>query len=160
MTPRARWAILAFAAVGLAFAGGAAYVHYRLLTQPNYISPCDINARFNCSDAYLSRYGSFHGVPVALGGVIWFAAVALLAALSSPRGNPERGAGADDPAGAYLFVLATIGLACVFATPLVYFAYDVASVEAIQSFTYGTVFVPVQSQSLSSVTGTVLLKNR
>ena len=52
---------------------------YRLLTEPNYVSPCDISARFNCSELYLSQYGSVRGVPVALGGILWFAAVALLA---------------------------------------------------------------------------------
>ena len=28
------------------------------LTDPTYISPCDINATFNCTQVYLSRYGS------------------------------------------------------------------------------------------------------
>lgn len=115
MAPRTRWLVLALAIIGLAFAGGAAYVHYKLLTQPNYISPCDINARFNCSDVYLSRYGAFHGVPVALGGVIWFAAVALLAAMSPTRRATET---TDDTSGAYVFVLAAVGLAAV-----LYFAY-------------------------------------
>ena len=44
--------------LGLVFSGMAAYVHYRLLTEPNYASPCDINAAFNCSEVYLSRFGS------------------------------------------------------------------------------------------------------
>ena len=65
--------MLAFALIGLAFAGSASYVHYKLLTQPNYVSPCDINARFNCSEVYLSQYGAIRGVPVAIGGVIFFA---------------------------------------------------------------------------------------
>jgi uncharacterized membrane protein/protein-disulfide isomerase len=113
MAPRTRSLILVFSLVGLAFAGAAAYVHYRLLTEPNYVSPCDINARFNCSEVYLSRYGSIRGVPVALGGIVWFAAVALLALFS------KRGAKADDnAAGAYVFGLATVGLAAI-----MYFAW-------------------------------------
>ena len=113
MAPRTRWLILVFSLVGLAFAGSAAYVHYRLLTEPTYVSPCDINARFNCSEVYLSRFGSVRGVPVALGGIVWFAAVALLAAFSKP------GAKADDDASAeYIFAMATVGLAAI-----LYFAW-------------------------------------
>jgi uncharacterized membrane protein len=66
MTSRTRWLVLGFALLGLAFAGAATYVHYRLLTEPNYASPCDISAHFNCSSLYLSRFGSVLGVPVAL----------------------------------------------------------------------------------------------
>jgi len=118
MTSRTRWLVLTFALVGLGFSIAASYVHYKLLTQPNYVSPCDINAKFNCSEVYLSRYGSFHGVPVALGGVIWFGAVALFAAMSGGSSTSEAGKRDDQPGGAYIFVLATIGLAAI-----LYFAY-------------------------------------
>jgi uncharacterized membrane protein len=69
--------ILGLALLGLMFAGAAAYVHYRLLTEPNYVSPCDINARFNCSEVYLSSYGSVRCVPVALTGLVFFGMVVL-----------------------------------------------------------------------------------
>jgi uncharacterized membrane protein/protein-disulfide isomerase len=108
MTPRARWIVLAFALVGLGFASTSAWVHYRLLTDPTYVSPCDVNATFNCTQAYLSSYGSIRGVPVALGGVIWFALVALLAAFARPSAGADR-----DPIGGYIFALSTIGLAVV-----------------------------------------------
>ena len=108
MTPRTRWTILGFALLGLAFAGGAAYVHYRLLTEPNYVSPCDINARFNCSEVYLSRFGSVRGVPVALGGVFFFTVVGLIAALSDGRSNNS-----ESPASSYVFAISTIGLATI-----------------------------------------------
>jgi uncharacterized membrane protein/protein-disulfide isomerase len=108
MTPRSRWLALGFALVGLAFAAAATYVHYRLLTEPNYVSPCDINARFSCSEVYLSRFGAIAGVPVALGGVFFFGLVTLTILLSDSRPH-ER----DDALGAYLFALSTIGLASV-----------------------------------------------
>ncbi len=108
MTPRTRWLILGFALLGLVFAGAAAYVHYRLLTEPNYVSPCDINARFNCSEVYLSSYGSVRGISVALTGVFFFGMVALIGALSETRAKPS-----PVVAPAYLFALATIGLAVV-----------------------------------------------
>jgi uncharacterized membrane protein/protein-disulfide isomerase len=107
MTSRLRTLILGLALVGFGFAAAAAWVHYRLLTDPGYISPCDINATFNCTQAYLSRFGSIGGVPVALGGMMWFALVALIAAFSRPS---ERAPGA---AGSYIFALATVGLAAV-----------------------------------------------
>ena len=54
------------------------YVHVRMLADPGYASFCDINADMSCTQVYESRYGSVFGVPVALGGVIWFAGVLLL----------------------------------------------------------------------------------
>lgn len=108
MSSRTRWLLLGFAVLGLVFSGMAAYVHYRLLTEPNYASPCDINATFNCSEVYLSRFGSVGGIPVALGGVLWFSVVALILALSEPRSSA-----ADDATGSYVFALATVGLAAV-----------------------------------------------
>ena len=106
MTPRARWIVLTFALVGLAFASASAWVHYRVLTDPTYISPCDISAHFNCTQVYLSRFGSVWGVPVALGGVIWFGLVALLAGFDKPAAKEQSSA-----TGLYIFALATIGLA-------------------------------------------------
>jgi uncharacterized membrane protein len=114
MSSRVRWLILACAVVGLGFAGTAAWVHYRLLTDPTYVSPCDVNATFNCSEAYLSRYGSVAGIPVALGGVFWFGVVALIAAFartSDAGKTPSVAAG-------YIFGASLIGLVSI-----AYFAY-------------------------------------
>src|SRR5689334_24952933 len=108
MTATTRRLILGFALLGLFFSGWASYVHYRLLTQPNYVSPCDINATFNCSQLYLSRFGSVAGVSVALGGVIFFAVILLIAGLAAPHASAE-----DDPAPTYVFALSTLGLAAV-----------------------------------------------
>jgi uncharacterized membrane protein/protein-disulfide isomerase len=99
---------LVFAVVGFVFATASAWVHYRVLTDPSYISPCDISAHFNCTQVYLSRFGSVRGVPVALGGIAWFALVALLAAFARPEA--KDGAASS---GAYIFALATIGLATI-----------------------------------------------
>ena len=79
-----------------------------VLTDPTYISPCDISARFNCTQVYLSRFGSVWGVPVALGGVIWFGLVALLAGFDKPAAKEQSSA-----TGLYIFALATIGLATI-----------------------------------------------
>lgn len=113
MNPRARAIILALALAGLAVSVWATVIHHRLLTDPSYISPCDINASFSCSHVYLSPYGSISGVPVALGGVIWFGLVALAAGLM----RPARGA-REDASGSYVFPLACLGLAAI-----VYLAY-------------------------------------
>jgi uncharacterized membrane protein len=82
-------------------------VHYKLITDPSYHSLCDLSETFNCSQVYLSRFGSVAGVPVALGGLIWFGLVALLVGL--PRLDQRNG----DPTGAYVFALSTIGLAVI-----------------------------------------------
>ncbi len=108
MSLTSRRLILGFAVAGLAFAGASAWIHYKLLTDASYHSVCDLGETFNCSQVYLSRFGTISGIPVALGGLIWFGLVALLAGFSG-------GAPADktDPTGAYVFALATVGLASI-----------------------------------------------
>lgn len=105
MSPRSRWIALILALVGLGFASSSAWVHYKLLTDVSYVSPCDLNASFNCSQVYLSPYGAVGGVSVALLGMLWFGVAALVAAFANADGS--------SPAGAYLFVWSTIGLAVV-----------------------------------------------
>src|SRR3970282_1750994 len=98
MTPRLRRLILGSALVGLGVAGASTWVHYRLLPDATYISPCDVAATFNCSQVYLSPYGSVGGVPVALAGMLWFGLVALIAGFARTDGRPSA-------AGAYLMSL-------------------------------------------------------
>ena len=111
MTSRARWLILSFAVIGLGVASASSWVHYRSLTDPTYVSPCDINATFNCTQVYLSQYGSVAGIPVALGGVIWFGMVGLIAAFADPNGKPSAAAG-------YLRAVSVVGLGVI-----AYYAY-------------------------------------
>ena len=111
MTSRSRWLLLGFAVVGLVCASASTYVHYRLLTDPTYVSPCDLNTTFNCTQVYLSRFGSIRGIPVALGGVLWFALVALIVGFSRP--SRARLRDPADPTAGYVFALATVGLAAV-----------------------------------------------
>lgn len=112
MSSRSRWLILALALVGLGLSAYSSFVHYRLLTDASYITSCDVNATFSCSQAYLSRYGSFLGVPVALGGLIWFGLVALIAGFS--RTTEGTAASARPSVGAgYLFLISIVGLAVV-----------------------------------------------
>ncbi len=109
MSTKTRLWILIFAVAGLVFSGASSWVHYRLLTDPAYTSPCDINATFSCTQAYVSRFGSVAGVPVALAGLAWFGLVALIAAFARPSGE-GNGRGA---AGTYLFALSVVGLAAI-----------------------------------------------
>ena len=106
MSSKSRTLLLVFALIGLGASSVSSYVHYRLLTVPSYQSFCDVGETVSCTSAYLSQYGSFMGVPVALGGVIFFAIAALLAGLAGRNGSPAR-----ETAPAYIFVLSTIGLA-------------------------------------------------
>ncbi len=108
MSSTARRLVLLCAVIGLAAASASLYVHYQILTQPGYTSPCDINATFGCSNAYRSPYGSLFGVPVALFGVLWFAFVIVLLVVSW-----RSAAGVQENIPAYLFALSTIGLAVV-----------------------------------------------
>ena len=106
MTRRTRIWMTVLACAGLTAAVVSTYVHVRMLVEPGYVSFCDINATVSCTQVYQSRYGSVFGVPVALGGVIWFSAVLLLlyAGVRAPRASAPNIAG-------YLLLWSTIGLA-------------------------------------------------
>lgn len=99
----------------------AAYVHHRLLVDPNYASACDINASVSCSDVLLSRYSSAYGIPVAILGAIWFtgALVLLGASVFGRESLRENVPG-------YLFAFSTAGLAVVLY--LVYISFAVLKV--------------------------------
>src|SRR5690242_2501284 len=99
MSALARKLLVAFGVLGLTASLAASWVHYHLIINPDYSSFCDINATVSCKEAYLSRYGSVGGVPVAIGGVVFFTLVLLL--VWGSRGKSRI----DDSAPAYLFSL-------------------------------------------------------
>ena len=114
MTAKTRTVLLVFALLGLGASIWSSYVHYSLLTQPGYTSVCDVNATVSCTQAYLSEYGSFAGVPVALAGVLFFALIVLMLAFAGGRSSGKgRTPAYRDNAAAYVFALSTIGLAFV-----------------------------------------------
>ena len=99
------------AAIGLLAAGTSLYVHYGLLTSSGSSSFCDLNQTINCTQAYLSQYGEIRGVPVALGGVLYFALVLVGAAIAWKKPS-------GDHVPAYIFAMSVPALAFV-----VYLAY-------------------------------------
>ena len=108
MTAKTRRLLLVFAALGLGASSWSSYVHYSLLTVPGYTSFCDVSGAISCTQAYLSQYGSLWGVPVALGGVIYFATVLLMVGVA---GRPSARGRENVPA--YVFALSTVALAFV-----------------------------------------------
>ena len=106
-TTTARLALLC-ALVGLGASGTAAYVHYRMFSDPTYTSFCDVSATVSCTQVYASRFGTFQGVSVSVFGGIWFG----FAALMSIAGMSGRPAVRESVPG-YLFAAATIGLAVI-----------------------------------------------
>jgi uncharacterized membrane protein/protein-disulfide isomerase len=107
MTPLARKLLIIFALLGLGASSAATYVHYNLIHNPDYSSFCDINATVSCKAAYLSRYGSIGGVPVAVGGIVFFGWVLLM--LWGATGKSRI----RDSAPAYIFAGSTLALAVV-----------------------------------------------
>jgi uncharacterized membrane protein/protein-disulfide isomerase len=105
MTPLARKLLTLFALLGLGASTAATYVHYNLIFNPDYSSFCDINATVSCKAAYLSRYGSIGGVPVAVGGIVFFGWVLLM--LWGATGKSRI----KDSAPAYIFAGSTLALA-------------------------------------------------
>jgi uncharacterized membrane protein/protein-disulfide isomerase len=121
MTSRNRTLLLALALLGLGAAATSSYVHYQMLMDPTYTSFCDVSATVSCTQAYLSRYGSLMGVPVAVLGLIFFTVVGLMVAFApGPRpmpGGKGKKARAEEAAGvagenvpAYVFALSAIGV--------------------------------------------------
>jgi uncharacterized membrane protein/protein-disulfide isomerase len=107
MTPLARKLLILFALLGLGASSAATYVHYNLIRNPDYASFCDINSTVSCKAAYLSQYGSIAGVPVAVGGIIFFGWVLLM--LWGATGKSRI----KDSAPAYIFAGSTLALAVV-----------------------------------------------
>jgi uncharacterized membrane protein len=103
-----RLLVLVLAVVGLAAAATSTYVHYRLLTVPNFTSFCDVNSTVSCTQAYLSPYGELAGVPVAIFGALYFAAVMAIAALAW-RSEPK----AVSYGAAYIFAMSVPALAFI-----------------------------------------------
>ncbi|MBA3231846.1 MAG: thioredoxin domain-containing protein [Acidobacteria bacterium] len=108
MTTRQRSLLLAAGALGLGASGASSYVHYQLVSNPSYASFCDVNATVSCTETYLSQYGSFLGMPVALLGVLFFAAILALVGVGGQVGSPAR-----ESVPGYVFAASTIGLAFV-----------------------------------------------
>jgi uncharacterized membrane protein/protein-disulfide isomerase len=110
MTSRIRMALVVFTALGLIASTWGLYVHYRLQSDPTYVSACEVNETVSCQEVLTSQYGSVFGVPVAAGGAIWALLVLMLSAVGLRDPKSET---ASRVAG-YTFVLATLGLASVF----------------------------------------------
>ena len=125
MSARLRRVITLLAMAGLIAAASSSYMHLQLVSDPGYTSFCDISETVSCTDLYQSRYGSVFGVPVALGGVVWFGVVLLLV-LADARGP----AGSRATITSYLLVWSTVGLSVV-----MYMAYA-------SFFVLGTFCVP------------------
>ena len=116
MSPQHRRALLALSLLGLAASAAAAYVHYRMLMDPAYVSLCDVNATVNCQSLYRSAYGSVRGVPISVVGTLWFVLVGLLVWFDPPSAPVSHQRRTPSPPSAipgYLFVLATAALAVV-----------------------------------------------
>ena len=101
MTAAARWLLTAFVLIGLVASAASTYVHVQLLSDPTYVTFCDVNDILSCTRVYLSQYGSLAGVPVAYLGFVWFAFVGL--------GTAQL----QEHLPTYLFVLSTLALAFV-----------------------------------------------
>ena len=150
MTGRVRTWLIVLALTGFLAAGTSMYVHAQLLMDPTYTTFCDINASISCTQVYESRFGSIGGVPVALGGVVWFIGVLLLV-MADARGPKESRANV----GGYLVIWSTLGLAVA-----MYMAY--ASFIVLQTFCLlcGVVYVSVIGIFLLSETGSATRLNR
>jgi vitamin-K-epoxide reductase (warfarin-sensitive) len=70
-----RWVLIVLAVAGIAASSLALREHYR-----TDVSPCSINERWDCGIVNHSPYAVFHGVPVAVIGIVGYLLLGLLAA--------------------------------------------------------------------------------
>jgi protein-disulfide isomerase/uncharacterized membrane protein len=105
---RSRILLLAFSLVGLGASLLAASIHQQLLSNPSYLSFCDVSETVSCTQVYASQYGTMMGVSVAVYGAIFFAFTTLLAAAALIGPASVR-----DSVPGYLFAASTIGLAVI-----------------------------------------------
>ncbi|MDO8794591.1 MAG: vitamin K epoxide reductase family protein [Vicinamibacterales bacterium] len=108
MTKRTALLALVFALVGLGASVAAAYVHYHVLSDPDYTSFCDINATVSCTELYQSRFSTVWNIPVAIFAGIWFVGAALLSIVALV-GRPDL----RESISGYLFAMSTLALAAV-----------------------------------------------
>ncbi len=69
-----RWILIILAVLGIAVSSLALREHYR-----TDVSPCDINAKWDCGIVNHSPYAVLRGVPVAVIGIVGYFLIALLA---------------------------------------------------------------------------------
>ena len=143
MTAPLRRLITLLAMAGLIAAASSSYMHLQLVSDPAYTSFCDISETVSCTELYQSRYGSVMGVPVALGGVVWFGVVLLLV-LADARGP----AGSRENINSYLLVWSTVGLSVV-----MYMAYASFFVLGTFCILCGVVYVAVAGIFLMTGSG-------
>ncbi len=108
MTKTLSLVALVCALAGLAASGSAAYVHYRMLSDPTYTSFCDVNATVSCTQVYASRFGAWQGIPVAIFGAIWFGFATLVSVAGMTAGPRVR-----ENVPGYLFAGSTLALAAI-----------------------------------------------
>ena len=75
-----RWVLIVLAAVGITASALALREHYR-----TDASPCSINEHWDCGIVNHSPYAVFHGVPVAVIGIVGYL---LLGALAAGKAYP------------------------------------------------------------------------
>lgn len=71
-----RWLIVFLALAGVVVSSLALHVHYS-----HAIEFCDINSHWDCGTVNHSRYAMFHGISVALIGILGYLALGILALL-------------------------------------------------------------------------------
>jgi len=143
MSASLRRFITLLATAGLIAAASSSYMHLQLVSDSSYTSFCDISETVNCTDLYQSQYGRVAGVPVALGGVVWFMVVLLLV-FADTRG-PVR---SSKNIALYLLVWSTVGLSVV-----MYMAYASFIVLGTFCILCGVVYVTVTGIFLMTGSG-------
>ncbi len=136
------------ALLGLGASSASAWVHHRLLTDPSYASFCDVSSTLSCTSAYASAYGSVAGLPVAVVGVVFFAAVLLVLRLTAA--SPVSRA----HAATYVLIMSAAAL-----VPIAYMGYASLVVLKTVCLLCVATYVAVVGLFVSAVTATRVSMN-
>jgi protein-disulfide isomerase/uncharacterized membrane protein len=108
MSRTAATIVIICALVGLFASSEAAFIHYRMLHDPTYVSFCDVSSTLSCTEAFASRFSTVRGIPVAIFGAIWFGFAALMG-IAALVARPS----VSDSIAGYLFCGATLALSAI-----------------------------------------------
>lgn len=77
--------------LGIILTVNLTYIHYKLLYDPDYVSPCTAGESISCDAVNSSDYAEVFGVPVALLGMGFYLFVIVMAWLSTPENRKTYG---------------------------------------------------------------------
>jgi uncharacterized membrane protein/protein-disulfide isomerase len=72
------WLLIGAGVIGAVLSFLSLQSYFSLQVDPSYVSSCNISATVNCDQAYLSKFSTFLGIPLASYGLVFYAVILFL----------------------------------------------------------------------------------